>query len=35
MALSIESVSDRMEQQKVVPAQVTLRFATVQMDGEN
>mgnify|MGYP000047238775 CR=1 FL=1 len=35
MALSVESVSGRMEQQKVVPAQVTLRFATVQMDGEN
>lgn len=35
MALSVESVSDRMEQRKVVPGQVVLRFATVQMDGEN
>ena len=35
MALSVESVSDRMEQGKVVPGQVVLRFATVQMDGEN
>ena len=35
MALSIASVSGRMEQQKVVPGQVALRFATVQKDGEN
>ena len=35
MALSIESVLGRMEQRKVVPGQVALKFATVQMDGEN